>query len=41
MEQIGEATRTTTIKENDQEIIKKILIAIDESKYREKLLDMD
>jgi nucleotide-binding universal stress UspA family protein len=38
LEQIGEATRTTTIKENDQEIIKKILIAIDESKYREKII---
>ncbi len=30
LEQIGEATRTTTIKE--------ILIAIDESKYREKII---
>ena len=38
LEQIGEATRTTTIKENDQEIIQKILIAIDESKYREKII---
>jgi nucleotide-binding universal stress UspA family protein len=36
--QIGETTTTTTINGNDQEkIIKKILIAIDESKYREKI----
>lgn len=39
MGQIGEATTTTTIKGNSQEkIIKKILIAIDESKYREKII---
>ena len=38
MGQIGEATTTTTINGNDQEkIIKKILLAIDESKYREKI----
>jgi len=33
LEQTGEVTT----KRKDQEIIKKILIAIDESKYREKL----